>query len=256
MKIKPVLLAMIGVGLVGIAIGVIAVLLVRGNSVDERLVRNTLRANPEIILEALQTLQDRRAAMGRSQQRDAVVANRAALLEDANSFVGGNPKGDVTIVEFFDYRCPYCRQSMAIVDELIKSDPGLRLVYKEYPVLGPQSLIAARLAVAARRDARYEALHAALMTAPSPLDEEQVLRIAADLGLDADKLASAMNEPEIEDILRANHALARQLGISGTPAFVIGDTVIPGLTPLADLKRIVADVRARGGDRALGRSGG
>jgi protein-disulfide isomerase len=260
MKNKPVLLAMIAVGLAGIAVGALAVLVFRPALLDDRIaeatVRETLRANPEIVLEALQALQTRRADAKLEQQRAAIATNRAALLDDPNSFVAGNPQGDVTVVEFFDYRCPYCRKSLVTVRDLLESDPNVRLVYKEFPILGPQSVIAARVAVAARKDPRYEALHDALMTAPSPLDEEASLQIAAKLGFDRNALAAAMKAPEIDAILKANHALAASLGIAGTPAFVVGDTLVPGAVPLADLKSLVAKVRARGGDRAFARSDG
>lgn len=251
---------LIAVGLFGIAVGCFAIVVFRpsllSGHVTEAMVRDTLRANPDLVLEALQVLQDRQADVQRTQGRDAIMANRDALLNDPNSYVAGNPEGDVTLVEFFDYRCPYCRRSMATVAALIEQDPKLRVVYKEFPILGTQSVIAARLAVAARKDARYEALHDALMTAPTPLDEDTVLGIAADLGLDRAAMAAAMKTPEVENILRANHALARDLGIAGTPAFVIGDTLVPGVASLDDLKALVAAVRARGGDRALTRSAG
>jgi protein-disulfide isomerase len=242
------------VGLFGIAVGFFAVVVFRpsllSGHVTEAVVRDTLRAHPELVLEALQTLQDRQANAERMQSGDAIAAHRDALLNDPNSFVAGNREGDVTVVEFFDYRCPYCRQSMATVAALIKQDPKLRVVYKELPILGPQSMTAARLAVAARNDARYERLHDALMTAPAPLDEDAVLRIAAELGLDRAAMADAMKAPEIDQILQANRGLARDLGISGTPAFIIGDTLVPGVAGLDDLKALVAAERARGGDRA------
>ena len=257
---KPGLLAMFTVGLLGIAVGVLAVWLFQpasfGGPGSPAMLRETLRANPEIILEALQVLQERRDGASQVQQSAAIKANSSALLEDAESFVGGNPQGDVTVVEFFDYRCPYCRQSLATLRALIKADPRVRLVYKEFPILGVQSLIAARIAVAARKDRRYEALHDALMQAPSPLDEEQALRLAAAAGFDQAALAETMKAPEVEAILQANHLLARDLGINGTPAFIVGETLMPGVASLEDLQRLVGQVRTRGGDRAGKSSGG
>lgn len=259
MNNKPFLLVLIAVGLLGIAVGIFSVVLFRpavmSGSANVALLRETLRANPELVLEALQILQDRREGANRAEQRAAIIANRAALLEDAESVVGGNPQGDVTVVEFFDYRCPYCRQSMAATRALIKADPQVRFVYKEYPILGAPSLAAARVAVAARKDPRYESLHAALMLSP-PADEDQALRAAAVSGLDRAALAAAMTAPEIDDILKANHALARGLGITGTPAFIVGDTLVPGVASLEVLQKLVAETRARGGDRAIGRAGG
>jgi len=257
MNNKAVLL--IAAGLLGLALGGFAMFVfgptVFRSHVTEAEVRDILRTNPEIVLEALQQLQDRRDNAGRAQQRAAIVAHRAALLEDANSFVAGNPSGDVTVVEFFDYRCPYCRQAMTVVRDMLKIDPQIRLVYKEFPILGPQSLAASRIAVAARKDARYEALHDALMVAPSPLGEDEALQIAAGLGFDRNALAEAAKAPEIDEILKANHTLAVSLGIAGTPAFIVGDTLVPGVISLVDLKKLVADARSRGGDRLV-QSGG
>lgn len=254
MNNKPALLAMVAVGLIGAVIGALTMVLFGPaffrDRASEAEVRQILRSNPDIILEAIQALQDGRSRTGQAQQRAAIAANRTALIDDANSFVAGNPAGDVTVVQFFDYRCPYCRQSVPVMRDLIKSDPKVRLVYKEFPILGPESLAAARIAVAARKDPRYEALHDALMVAPSPLDAEQALQIAAGLGFDPKALAEAAQAPEIEEILRANHTLAVSLGINGTPAFVIGDSLMPGFVPLSEIKKRVADVRARGGDRA------
>lgn len=260
MSNKPNLWALAAVGLFGIALGFFGVVVFRpsllSGHLTEAVVRDTLRANPELLLEALRVLQDRDADAERARSRDAIAANRDALLNDTNAFVAGNPEGDVTLVEFFDYRCIYCRRSMATVAALLKQDPKLRVVYKEFPILGPQSVIAARLAVAARKDARYEALHDALMTAPAPLGEDTVLKIAADLGFDRAALAEGMKAPEVERILKANHDLARALGITGTPAFIIGDTLVPGVASLDDLKVLVAAVRASGGDRTRARSAG
>lgn len=254
MNNKHALLAMIAVGLLGAVIGAMTMVLLGPaffrDRATEAEVRHILRANPDMVLEALQALQDSRSNAGRARQRAAIVANRAALLEDPDSVVAGNPAGDVTVVEFFDYRCPYCRQSVAVVRDLVKSDPKVRLVYKEFPILGPESLAAARIAVAARQDPRYEALHDALMVAPSPLDTEQALQIAAGLGFDRKALAEAAKAPEIDAILKANHTLAVTLGINGTPAFIVGESLVPGVIELSALKKLVADVRARGGDRS------
>jgi protein-disulfide isomerase len=222
----------------------------------EAMMREMLQTNPGAVLEALRTLRTRYAEESRSQQRDAILSNRSLLLEDANSPVLGNPKGDVTMVAFLDYRCPYCRQAMSTIQAMVRSDPKLRLIYKEFPILGPQSVVAARLAIAARKDPRYPALHDALMTAPGPLSEETVLQIAADLGLDRAVLAKAMKAPDVEEILKANYAVSRALGIQGTPAFVIGDTLAPGVISLDEMKKLVARARAEGGDQMLGKAGG
>lgn len=207
-------------------------------------VAEALRTNPEIVVEALQAMQSRQGQMEQMRAKQAVVANRAALEQDGNSAVGGNPRGDVTLVEFSDYRCPYCREALAIVNALMKSDPNLRVVYKEFPILGPESMMAARAAVAARSSSYYAAFHEALMTAPSPLNEEAVLKIAGSVGINVSALQLELRSPDIDQILAANHALAQEIGINGTPAFVIGDTLLPGVVSLAELQQLVANQRA------------
>ena len=207
-------------------------------------VAEALRSNPEMVVEALQAMQARQGQMEQMRASQAVAANRVALEQDGNSAVGGNPRGDVTLVEFSDYRCPYCREAMATVNALIKSDPNLRVVYKEFPILGPESLIAARAAVAARSSSYYSAFHEALMTAPSPLTEETVLKIAGSVGINVSALQLELRSPDIEQILAANHALAKALGLNGTPAFVIGDGMLPGVVSLSEMQRMVANQRA------------
>jgi protein-disulfide isomerase len=207
-------------------------------------VAEALKAKPEMIVEALQVMQARQGQMEQMQTQQVVAANRTALEQDGNSHVGGNPRGDVTLVEFYDYRCPYCRQAQATVNELLKSDPNLRLVYKEFPILGPESMIAARAAVAARASANYPAFHDALMVAPSPLTEEAVLKIAGNVGINVSALQVELRSPDIDQIIAANHALAQQIGINGTPAFIVGDTLIPGVIELADMKQMIANQRA------------
>ncbi|HEY4134873.1 MAG TPA: DsbA family protein [Alphaproteobacteria bacterium] len=208
-------------------------------------VMDVIRSNPEIVMEAVQTLQQRQGQAEQAQSKETVAAARDQLEKDVNSPVGGNPNGDVTLVEFYDYRCPYCRQAQSVVRDLIKSDANLRFVYKEFPILGPDSVVAARAAVGARNSVYYEAFHDALITAPNPLDLDHVLKIAAGVGLNVDALQLEMRKPEVDQILAANHALAEQIGINGTPAFIVGDNLVPGVVSLQDLQMMVAAQRAR-----------
>jgi len=207
-------------------------------------VSEALRSNPEMVVEALQSMQQRQGQMEQIRAREAIAANRMALEQDVNSHVGGNPSGDVTLVEFYDYRCPYCRQAQATVNELLKSDLNLRLVYKELPILGPESMIAARAAVAARSSSFFPTFHEALMNAPSPITEAAVLKIAGSVGINVSALELEMRKPEVEQIIAANHTLAQEIGINGTPAFVIGDMLLPGVVELAELKQLLAEQRA------------
>ncbi len=218
------------------------------------LVRETLRENPEIVLEALQILRERQRRAEAEARRQAVVDQRERLLADPDSPVGGNPKGDVTIVEFFDYRCPYCRAAFPMVRELLERDGNVRFVYKEWPILGPDSDFAARIALAVHRTApdRYEAFHARMYESER-VDRETVLAVVAELGLDPVEIERrALEDPAIEAEIREVAELADSLGISGTPAFVVGDHLIPGLPEAGMLERLVETVRRR---RAGGEEG-
>lgn len=211
------------------------------------IIREYLTKNPEVILEAIEALKARDQADAESRAQRALTTRQADLLNDPGSPVAGNPNGDVTIVEFFDYRCPYCKQVHPTVQALLREDRNIRLVYKEWPILGAPSIYAARAALAARSQGKYAAFHGALMEVRGNLDEAAVLRAAAAAGLDGAKLRSDMEAQatELEQIFARNNDLARSLGITGTPAFVIGDVIIRGATEKESLKKVVADVRRR-----------
>jgi protein-disulfide isomerase len=214
---------------------------VREMLIENPRVLEVLSRHPEIVAEAVQQMRKQEAA-----RRAALAESRKALLEDGVSFVAGNPKGDVTIVEFFDYRCPYCKQVLPSLEALLKEDRGLRVVFKEYPVLGPDSVIAARAAVAAMeqdRGAKYFAFHSAMMSHRGQINEAEVMRFAAAAGLKLDRLKADMATPKTEKVLSDNHALAEKLGIQGTPGFVIGDQIVPGAVPLESLRQLVKAAR-------------
>jgi protein-disulfide isomerase len=211
----------------------------------ESIVRNYLMREPEIIYEALQELQRRQTEAAAQRQREAVVANRDELQHDPASPVGGNPDGDVTLVEFFDYRCMYCRRVVSSMQALLEDDDELRVVFKELPVLGEESVHAARAALASREQGKYVPFHFALMKAED-LSESAILELAEDLGLDPEQLRADMRGPKVEAAIQANYSLANQLGIEGTPAFVIGDKVIPGAVDQARLRQLIEEARASG----------
>jgi protein-disulfide isomerase len=211
----------------------------------EQIIREYLLKNPEVILEAVEGLEKKRQDEVQRAAKTAITDLRDEILNDPNSVAAGNPKGDVTIVEFFDYRCPYCKQMEPSLAQLLKDDPKLRFVYKELPILGPDSIIASRAAIAARRQDKYLELHTALMRARGTLDENTVLKIAADIGLDAKRLKSDMNLPDVEKVIGSNRLLANALSINGSPAFVIGNTLVPGAVDLPTLKSLVADARKK-----------
>ena len=197
-------------------------------------------------LDALRGLERRPRRLDPAQFRRQVAAHRDELLHDPDSPVGGNRDGDVTVVEFFDYRCGYCIAMAPRLETLLEADRALRFVYKEWPILGPMSEFAARAALAARRQDRYEDFHAALMRLRGRLTEATVLDAARRLGLDPERLRADMRAPEIDRALDDNRALAAELGITGTPAFVIGDRLVPGAVPLGELKAVIAAARGGG----------
>jgi protein-disulfide isomerase len=158
--------------------------------------------------------------------------------------VAGNASGDVTVVEFFDYACSHCKNIEPTVKQLLTEDRKIRLVYKEYPILGPASIVAARAALAARAQDKYLPFHDALMVLEEPLTEATIFRVANQIGLDVDRLKTDMAAPAIAEAIERNYALGQALGINGTPAFVIGDDVAPGAVPLARLKQFVTRARA------------
>ena len=211
----------------------------------EAIVKAYLLANPEVVVEALGEYEKRQKIAETEQAGQAIAENRADLLSDKGGGVAGNPKGNITVVEFFDYRCGYCKKARPTIAALVKSDPQIRVVYKELPILGPDSLVASKAALAARAQGadKYLAFHEVLMDTRGTIDENTIKTAARQVGLDVAKLTRDMSDPAIEATLKATHALASKLGITGTPSFVIGDTLIPGYAELDQLVEIVADAR-------------
>ncbi len=211
------------------------------------IVRDYLVTHPEVIVDAIEVLRERQRAQELENTRQAVTANADALLEDPHTPVVGNPDGDVTIVEFFDYRCGYCKRVFPALMDLLEEDGNIRLVMKEFPILGPESQFAARAALAAREQDRYGDFHARLMEARGELSEDAVMAIAGSVGLDLDRLRDDMTAERIDEALERNFALADRLSIRGTPAFVIGDELVPGAIGLDQLRRMVEEQRERAG---------
>jgi protein-disulfide isomerase len=175
--------------------------------------------------------------------REVLNDRRSEIFDDPATPVGGNPHGDVTIVEFFDYRCPYCKQVQPALQALLEQDHKLRFIYKEMPILGPASVVAARAALAAQRQGKYEAFHAAMMGTKGQITEDTIERVAASVGLDVDWLKQDMAAPDIMQALRANVALANALNIHGTPGFIIGNRIVAGALDLDTLKNMIAAAR-------------
>ncbi|WP_245440244.1 DsbA family protein [Mesorhizobium sp. Z1-4] len=209
----------------------------------ERRVRDYLVANPEVIVEAMQNLERKQREAEQTEAQAALTAHRDELLNSPESPVGGNPQGDVTMVEFFDYNCPYCRQVAPAMVEAEEDDPQLRIVYKEFPILGPNSVFAARAALAARRQNLYPQFHKAMMQVSGTADEEQVISVAEEIGLNVERLRTDMQDPAIDAEVERNLALARALRINGTPGFVIGDEILRGATDLQTMQRLIDQAR-------------
>ena len=209
-------------------------------------VRSYLLANPEVIVEALQLYQQRQQAQQAEAAKGMIAARADEILRDPAAPTGGNPAGDVTLVEFFDYNCKYCRTVAPTIAEVLAADAGLRLVYKEFPILGDGSDAAAQVALAAARQGldRYEALHHDLMRVSGSVTEAGALQVAAANGLDLDRLRRDLVDPALAATLARNRALAAELGINGTPGFVIGEEIVPGAVDRATLEGLIAKARA------------
>ncbi|MEO1198446.1 MAG: DsbA family protein [Pseudomonadota bacterium] len=209
----------------------------------ETIVRDYLIENPEILEEVSIALQEKRIAEEAERRIAAIAENQEALFNSPLDHATGNLQGDVTVVEFFDYNCPYCKRGHADLVDLVASDPNIRLVYKEFPVLGPGSVEATRVALAAGRQGRYLDMHKRLITLRGPADTETALAEARDLGLDMDQLEADMQDPELMRAVEEAHRLAGELGITGTPSYVVGDQVIVGAVGFAELQDQVATAR-------------
>jgi protein-disulfide isomerase len=194
-------------------------------------------------MEAVEILRARDAEAQAAAQSDVLSNNRQILENDPNAPVLGNPDGDVTVVEFFDYNCPYCRRAKPAIQELLAFDPNVRLVYREWPILGDGSVFAAKAALASRNQGKYEEFHWAMMGMTGRAEEASVLRIAKEIGLDIEQLQADMESAEIEEHIQTSMRLTQSLGFSGTPSFVIGNNLVPGLVESAELIRLVEETR-------------
>ena len=209
-------------------------------------IRSYILENPEIIMEAYAILEDRKARAEAEADMHLVELYAEELFEDEHSWVGGNPEGDITLVEFMDYRCGYCRKAVPEVASLLKSDGNIRLIVKEFPILGEGSLLSSRFAVATKLlagDKYYEQVHDALLELDADATEVTLRRIGDGLGLDTEEIIAHMQSEEVTDILRKNHALAKELAISGTPTFVLQDRMLRGYLPADQMAQIIAEIR-------------
>ena len=199
-----------------------------------------IRAHPEVIEQSLQAMEAKREAEQKEHQKVALKTKQDELLHDPLSPVSGNPKGEVTVVEFYDYRCGFCKRAASAVTELQKADPRVRVVYKDFPILGEPSELAAKAALASQAQGKHQVFHEALLASHADMTKESILKIAAKVGLDAKRLDADMADPKWRTVISKNRALARELGISGTPGFIVGNELIPGALDLNGLKELIA----------------
>lgn len=211
-------------------------------------VRAYLMENPEVLLEAIAVLEERQQQEQETMDVALVQAHTDELFNDGYSWVGGNLEGDLTIVEFVDYRCGYCRKAHEEVKQLVEQDGNIRLILKEFPILGQDSVLSSRFAIAvmmlAGPDA-YEVAHDALMTFRGEVTPDTLAGLAETLGHDPDQIIEAMNSEQATAIIGMNHGLGGAMQISGTPTFVVGDELLRGYLPLEGMQEVVAQVRSQ-----------
>ncbi|WP_085905320.1 DsbA family protein [Kiloniella majae] len=210
----------------------------------EEAVKEYLLKNPEVIIDSLTRYQELQAQREEEQKQLAIVSNIDELHNSPTSPYLGNPDGDVVLVEFFDYRCPYCHKAASVVKQLVKDDPNLKVVMKEFPILSPESMIAARAALAAMKQGKYNEYHFALMDNASDLSQDRLFDLAEELDLDIDQFKEDMKSPETGQEILNTRTLAQKIGANGTPAFIVGTTRVPPNTTYEQFKTVIQNIRA------------
>jgi len=209
-------------------------------------IRSYLLDNPEVIMEAVAVLEQRQAEAQAQNDIELVNANSEAIFNDGHSWIGGNPDGDITLVEFMDYKCGYCKRAFPEVNDLLEFDGNIKLIVKELPILGEQSVLASRFAIATLQtlgDEAYEQIHDALMVFSGDITQTALNRMAEGFGLDAAAIEAQMDSDAVNTVIAENRALAQRLNISGTPSFVMNDQMLRGYLPLDEMQRVAAEIR-------------
>lgn len=212
-------------------------------------VKAYLLENPEVLVEAMGILQEREYAAELTRDAEIIAANSDVIFANPSDWVGGNPEGDITLVEFMDYRCSYCRKAHDEVQALVEGDGNIRYIIKEFPILGPESLVPSQFAIAVRMlhgDDAYKAAHDALMALRGEPTLDVVERLASELGHDPAPILERMQSDEVKSVITGNHDLADLMAISGTPTFVVEDALMRGYVPLEGMTAIIAEMRAEG----------
>ena len=215
----------------------------------EKIVHDYLLSNPEIIKDAIEELEKRQKVAEAASREKVVNEENDKLVNSSNQAVVGNPNGDVTLVEFFDYNCGYCKQSLAAVAKLIEGDPKLRVVLKDFPILGPDSVETAQIATALRyqfKDAKFWEFHKKLLSTRGHIGKAQALAAAKEVGADMAQLEKDLARPEISASLKEVATLAEELHFDGTPAWVVGKEAFVGGVPYAQIKNRIDNMRKCG----------
>lgn len=210
-------------------------------------VRAYLMENPEVLMEAIDVLEQRQAVAEVMQDQVLVAANSDAIFASPFDYVGGNPDGDITLVEFLDYRCGYCKRAFPDIEAMLEADGNIRFIVKEFPILGDASLLASRYAIAAKialGDEAYRALHDAMMVMRAEVSEGSLQATAEGLGLDHAAIVAEINNPQIDATISLNYELARALNISGTPTFVLETGLLRGALPRDQIEAAIATERS------------
>ena len=209
-------------------------------------IRDYLLENPEVLMEAISVLEERRAAEAAAQEDLLLSENHDEIYNDGFSYVGGNPDGDLVVVEFLDYRCGYCKRAFPSVEELLATDGNIRFIVKEFPILGEESVLASRYAIATKMvagDEAYKKAHDTLMTWGGPVNEAALARISRTLKADHVDILAKMYEDDVTETIERNRALGAKLQIQGTPSFIMGDVFVRGYLELDQMRNMVRLVR-------------
>jgi protein-disulfide isomerase len=209
----------------------------------EQIIHEYLIEHPEVIKEAIEALQAKEDQQKADDQAQSVAAHKNELYNDPATPVAGNTLGDVTVVEFFDYHCPYCKAVAEPLGQLLQEDKGVRLVLKEFPILGDESVLASRAALASVAQGKYWPFHQALLAHRGSLDDDTIDTIAKQVGIDVTKMRADMADSKTAPLIAANHTLADALDVGATPTFVIGGQVVEGAVPLDQLKALIKKAR-------------
>lgn len=211
----------------------------------ERIVRDYLIQNPEVLLEVGRELEKRQAMMQVAEQKRVIVENREKIFAAPTDFVFGNPNGDITVVEFFDYNCPWCKRAVGELTKLVEADPNVKVILKEFPIFGENSTFSAKVAMASQKQGKYLDFHVALMK-ERQVNKDNVFKIAEKVGLDVAKLKADMNNPEYDAAIKQTSEIAQSLGIEGTPGYIVDAKVNVGFLPLDGLTQLVGEARKAG----------